>query len=662
MRSLATRQNRGTRKRLPQMCILDTDLYGDPDDASYIKVTHALRDLNELRIGCAVHSASDPYAPVCLEIINGYCGLQSIPIGAYQGNGHISVPIVGPFTQTVRDEYGPTYGVATKTRTAYPSPATVLRTFLAAQPGSSVVWLNGGFFNNMMDLMQSPADGISPLTGLQLFSAKVKRVIATLLLPDQMPSQEYNTGASQLASDSFAYVAANIPPAIELAIIDLTAARFFNVTPHGSNPVTRCYTASGATTRIGGDQQCSLMAARPELFQPLAPYIKGTAVRMSASSPWPSNWTAGGVHGNTTIYTYDATVPQLIQDLQDQTPYAAPQIISVGISDTTPVTGQVLSADVNVTGYPTPTQSLQWKVAGLVAGTGPNYTVQSGDLTKTITLTLLEAKNVKGSAGPVTSAATSPVIDPPASVPWQMTDLPTRPLAGMNAAQAVWSGSILTSIPNDGSVGGNLPQGAVSIVKGSQLNGVDTLDFNANNRWLAPTLPAITSGNICTVALVKVDSAAVSGLLCGPGNWQPFTSVGIYDYEPSIGPLAMGAGFSHNPPDVEGFSNPTVGQWAIVVWCLGSSGNLFRRNGVSLTPTTDKPAALESEPAGVWRMGAVEHAGTEPHRGPIRFQYILNYRPTLGDIQKIEGRFAHDAGLTSLLPSDHPYKTTQPMT
>ena len=320
---------------LPPMVLVDIDLDGDPDDASFLKVTHALADNGELRIGLVAANSGNPHTAVVAEIINTYCGrpIGVLPICAYQGTAHaIAVGSgMGNFCDNVVAAYAGSGIYASispsKTRTAYNTPLTNvqrMRTFLAAQPDGSVTWLSGGFFNNIADLMLSPADSISSLTGLQLFAAKVNRLIATLILSQSMPSNDYNTGADQLASDSFAYVAANIPPAIEFDIIDCDPSQVFQITPSGTNPIKACYDACTPpqVSRAGLDQETGLLLCRPSLFT--KSHSNGTASRTSSSFPWPSNWTAGGSHGNTSIWRAISlsTNQGIVQGLQDQTPGA----------------------------------------------------------------------------------------------------------------------------------------------------------------------------------------------------------------------------------------------------------------------------------------------------------------------------------------------------
>jgi hypothetical protein len=72
-----------------------------------------------------------------------------------------------------------------------------------------------GFLNNLQALLQSPADGISPLTGLQLVTAKVRHL---WLMGGQYPTgTEYNFSNNAAAIAASGYVTANWPTPITYA-------------------------------------------------------------------------------------------------------------------------------------------------------------------------------------------------------------------------------------------------------------------------------------------------------------------------------------------------------------------------------------------------------------------------------------------------------------
>jgi hypothetical protein len=115
----------------------------------------------------------------------------------------------------------------------------------------------------------------------------------------------------------------------------------------------------------------------------------------------------GHTLANKPLYNYTFTSAALTAP----TP-SIPIITSVTVSDTTPSVDELLTASVAYTGYPSPTLVYQWKAdGGNVGSNSANYTVQSGDAGKAITVTVT-ATNASGS-DTETSAATSPVAGAP---------------------------------------------------------------------------------------------------------------------------------------------------------------------------------------------------------------------------------------------------------
>lgn len=92
---------------------------------------------------------------------------------------------------------------------------------------------------------------------------------------------------------------------------------------------------------------------------------------------------------------------------------SAPAIASVTLSSSSPTVGDELSVTISASGYPTPTPTYVWRADGTIVGTGATYTVQAGDIGKTITCTVTETNTV--SAASLTATATAPV---PASINW----------------------------------------------------------------------------------------------------------------------------------------------------------------------------------------------------------------------------------------------------
>lgn len=72
-----------------------------------------------------------------------------------------------------REDGSPAFA-RSKTPEQIENPVTLYRRTLAAQPDHSVTVLSLGFATELAKLLDSPADGISPLTGRELVARKVK--------------------------------------------------------------------------------------------------------------------------------------------------------------------------------------------------------------------------------------------------------------------------------------------------------------------------------------------------------------------------------------------------------------------------------------------------------------------------------------------------------
>jgi purine nucleosidase len=160
----------------PVKVIFDTDMASDVDDVGALAILHALADLGEAEILAAGISSRNEHAGPCLDAINTYYGRPDLPIG-YQRGHRIGYP---------KDDGGPTdskYAEAVargfphrlmKSSDA-PDTAALYRKVLAAQPDGSVVIASVGFLSNIRDLLDTPADAVSPLNGADLAKRKVKR-------------------------------------------------------------------------------------------------------------------------------------------------------------------------------------------------------------------------------------------------------------------------------------------------------------------------------------------------------------------------------------------------------------------------------------------------------------------------------------------------------
>lgn len=156
----------GSVQSAPARVIFDTDVGGDIDDAGALAMLHALADRGEielLAIGVVNgHEAAVPY----VDAVNTWYGRPDIPIGTVRRGAPFQrdlymAPIVATYPHDL-------------TQATAPDVVSLYRKILAEQPDDSVTIVEVGPSTNLSQLLDSPPDLISPLSGVELVRRKVK--------------------------------------------------------------------------------------------------------------------------------------------------------------------------------------------------------------------------------------------------------------------------------------------------------------------------------------------------------------------------------------------------------------------------------------------------------------------------------------------------------
>jgi len=155
--------------------ILDTDIGPDCADAGAIAILNKLCDFGEVKVlamgNCTVH----PEGACCIDAINWYYGRHDIPVGtlkAADGPGKDD-PEYLKFNKYISENFEHSFK-----HTLIPDVISVYREALEKVPDNSVVLITIGPFNNIKNLMQSEPDGYSSLTGLELMTKKVRKLVS----------------------------------------------------------------------------------------------------------------------------------------------------------------------------------------------------------------------------------------------------------------------------------------------------------------------------------------------------------------------------------------------------------------------------------------------------------------------------------------------------
>jgi inosine-uridine nucleoside N-ribohydrolase len=152
----------------PLKVIFDTDMDGDNDDVAAAAILHALADAGQVEILAMGVVSLHPYSPACLDAINTYYGRGDIPIGVYKGSK--LTPQASPYAKTVAERCPNDIGLSSHV----PDVLGVYRRALSTQPDGKVTIIAVGQMNNLVDLLGSPPDAHSDLSGRELVRRKVR--------------------------------------------------------------------------------------------------------------------------------------------------------------------------------------------------------------------------------------------------------------------------------------------------------------------------------------------------------------------------------------------------------------------------------------------------------------------------------------------------------
>jgi inosine-uridine nucleoside N-ribohydrolase len=175
--------------------ILDTDIGPDYDDVGAMAVLHALADSGQVVPLAVIASNSHELVVPAIDILNTYFGRPDLPTGAPKGEG---VPYAKA-TQGWPELIAEKYPHKIKSSADAPDAVETYRKILSEQPDSSVTIVTVGFLTNMAALLDSKSDSFSSLSGKELVTQKVKRLVS---MAGRFPKgREYNVFIDSVASE-----------------------------------------------------------------------------------------------------------------------------------------------------------------------------------------------------------------------------------------------------------------------------------------------------------------------------------------------------------------------------------------------------------------------------------------------------------------------------
>jgi inosine-uridine nucleoside N-ribohydrolase len=241
--------------------LLDTDIAPDCDDAGAVAILHALADRGEARVLGMAACTLNRWAAPTLDAINTYYGRPEIPVGTIKGE------LAGPPRDSAYTEFiARNFPNRLQDGLKAPDAVRLYREILSRQPDRSVTFVAIGWLTNLKNLLQSPPDSVSPLSGRDLVAAKVRTLVDMGPKIDP-PGTGWNFEQDPLAAR---YVVENWPAPIVFSPKEvcwaMTGGRL-KETP-AANPVRKAYELwlarhdKGASTRHSADLTAMLYAVR----------------------------------------------------------------------------------------------------------------------------------------------------------------------------------------------------------------------------------------------------------------------------------------------------------------------------------------------------------------------------------------------------------------
>lgn len=174
-------------KDRPLSVILDTDIGPDCDDVgALVTLIDYSRRFGFPIIGVC-NCTSNKAGTGAVDAVFRHCGLETPPLGQWSRPGFLDDAPCHKYNDALAEGFSPAYRDGTL---PVEDEVTFYRSRLAAAEDDSVMIITIGMFNNLAALMASPADTISPLSGMELIRAKVNCLVSmAAILPK---GREYN--------------------------------------------------------------------------------------------------------------------------------------------------------------------------------------------------------------------------------------------------------------------------------------------------------------------------------------------------------------------------------------------------------------------------------------------------------------------------------------
>lgn len=154
--------------QVPQI-LFDTDFGSDSDDMGALAMLHNLENGGECKLLGILCWNTEKYAVPAIDAVNRYYGNGEIPVGVRkEGSREIDWNYSKVISQNLPHEL---------TQELAEDATLLYRKILEQAEDSSIVLLTVGPLKNIQNLINSQADTISPYSGEELISQKVKEMV-----------------------------------------------------------------------------------------------------------------------------------------------------------------------------------------------------------------------------------------------------------------------------------------------------------------------------------------------------------------------------------------------------------------------------------------------------------------------------------------------------
>lgn len=288
--------------------IFDSDMGPDYDDVGALTLLHAFADSGYVKILATVASTKYEGVAAVFNALNTYFNRPGLLIGVPKGKA-LELKDNQHWTDTILLKYS--HKVERNDEVL--SATEVYRKTLASQADRSVTVITVGFLTNLSDLLQSPPDKFSKLTGKELVEKKVGQLVC---MAGSFPSgNEFNVRMDVVSSKN---VFENWPTPILFSGVEIgfairTGLPLINNRSIHNSPVKDVYRISipmskqDSAGRMSWDQTAVLIAVKG-----YKPWWKIQGGKIKIAEDGSNTWESGYLPHS---YLIESQPPIIIRDL-----------------------------------------------------------------------------------------------------------------------------------------------------------------------------------------------------------------------------------------------------------------------------------------------------------------------------------------------------------